>query len=65
MARAGRGGEARAHPKSRVDPTMDTLKLLCSDWTGILTTLVIAFMLGMGGYFGWLFIGKSGEGPKS
>jgi len=44
---------------------MEALKLLFSDWTGILTALVIAFMLGMGGYFGWLFIGKSGEPPKS
>lgn len=44
---------------------MDTLKLLFSDWTGILTALVIACMLGMGSYFSWLFIGKSGERPKS
>ena len=44
---------------------MDTLKLLFSDWTGILSALVILFMLGMGVYFGWLFIGKSGEPPQS
>lgn len=52
-------------PDPCAEPAMDTLKLLFSDWTGILSALVILFMLGMGVYFGWLFIGSSGDGPKS
>lgn len=31
---------------------------------GFMSLLVILFILGMAGYFTWLFIKKSGETPK-
>lgn len=35
---------------------------LFGSWIGILSLLVILFMLGMVGFFTWFFIGKSKEG---
>ncbi len=34
---------------------------LFGSWIGILSLLVILFMLGMAGYFTWFFIGHSKE----
>jgi len=36
-------------------------ELLFGSWMGILTIAVIAFMLVMMGYLGWIFMKKSGE----
>lgn len=36
-------------------------ELLFGSWMGILTLVVIAFMLVMMGYLGWVFVKKSGE----
>lgn len=36
-------------------------ELLFGSWMGLLTIVVILFMLVMMGYLGWLFIKKSGE----
>lgn len=32
---------------------------------GLMSLFVILFIIGMGGYFTWLFIKKSGETPDS
>ncbi len=37
---------------------------LFGDWVGILSFLVIAFIIGMFGFFLIMFVGKSGEKPK-
>lgn len=44
---------------------MDILKELFSNEFGIMSAVVIIFMLGMAAYFAWLFVKKSGEKPKS
>lgn len=36
-------------------------ELLFGSWMGILTIIVIVFMLVMMGYLGWIFMKKSGE----
>ncbi len=36
-------------------------ELLFGSWMGILTIIVIAFMLVMMAYLGWVFVKKSGE----
>lgn len=37
------------------------LELLFGSWMGILSLLVILFILVMAAYFGWVFVKKSGE----
>ncbi|WGZ95639.1 MAG: DUF3149 domain-containing protein [Candidatus Thiothrix putei] len=37
------------------------IELLFGSWMGVLTIIVILFMLVMMGYLGWVFIKKSGE----
>jgi hypothetical protein len=36
-------------------------ELLFGSWMGMLTIIVIAFMLVMMAYLGWVFVKKSGE----
>ncbi|NVK21311.1 MAG: DUF3149 domain-containing protein [Kangiellaceae bacterium] len=43
---------------------MEIIKELFSNPFGIMSAIVIFVMLGMAGYFVWLFIKKSGEPPK-
>jgi len=38
---------------------------LFSDWVGIASFLVIAFIIGMAFFFLAMFIGKSGDGPDA
>lgn len=42
---------------------MSVFAELFKDWVGILSLLVILFILVMGGYFAWLFVAKSSEPP--
>ena len=44
---------------------MELWSELMSDWVGILSFLVIAFIIGMFGFFIVWFIGKSGKPPES
>ena len=44
---------------------MELWSELFSDWVGILSFLVISFIIGMGVFFLSLFVGKSGEPPVS
>lgn len=37
------------------------IELLFGSWMGLLTIIVILFMLVMMGYLSWLFVKKSGE----
>lgn len=37
-------------------------ELLFGSWMGVLTIIVIVFMLVMMAYLGWVFVKKSGEG---
>lgn len=37
------------------------LELLFGNWVGLLSMIVIFFMLGMAGYFVWFFLSKSKE----
>lgn len=37
------------------------IELLFGSWMGILSMFVILFVLGMMGYFAWVFVKKSGE----
>lgn len=37
------------------------IELLFGSWMGVLTIIVILFMLVMMGYLGWLFVKKSRE----
>ncbi len=40
---------------------MDVFSELFNDWTGILTLAVLTFMLGMGVFYLFYFLRKSGE----
>jgi hypothetical protein len=44
---------------------MELWSELFSDWVGILSFLVIAFIIGMAAFFLAMFVGKSGDGPKT
>jgi hypothetical protein len=44
---------------------MELWSELFSDWVGILSFLVIAFIIGMAIFFLSWFVGKSGDQPKS
>lgn len=44
---------------------MELWSELFSDWVGILSFLVIAFIIGMALFFIRFFVGKSGDQPKS
>jgi len=42
---------------------MELWSVLFSDWVGIASFLVIAFMLAMGGWFTWYFITNMSQTP--
>ncbi len=44
---------------------MDLWAELFGDWVGILSFLVIAFVIGMAAFFFGLFVGKSSDRPDA